>query len=170
MQGRDVILGLLCERDHTGYGIKEMIETQLQYFFDGTSGMIYPTLKKLEKEGKVTKQTVVQLDRPNKNVYSITPAGREDFMRYLSSEVDEEIIKSDFLMRLYFDENFKESRVRSLIEEELARKKVQLEKLGKNITDWQKNGMSEGQSLAYRYGRAYYEAMGAMLEKFLEEM
>lgn len=50
MQGKDVVLGLLNNKELTGYEIKEIFESQLKYFFDGSFGMIYPLLRKLENK------------------------------------------------------------------------------------------------------------------------
>lgn len=47
MNGRDVVLGILNGSDRTGYEINDILKTRLSYFYDGTYGMIYPTLRKL---------------------------------------------------------------------------------------------------------------------------
>lgn len=65
--------------------------------------MIYPTLRKLEKDGKILKEVVIQEGRPNKNIYAITESGKEEFDDYLQSEIDDETFKSDFLMRLFLE-------------------------------------------------------------------
>ena len=169
MQGRDVILGLLSERQHTGYEIKTLIEKRLKYFFDGTIGMIYPTLKKLEKEGKVEKMVVLQEGKPNKNVYTITDSGREEFDAYLKSAVSPEIIKSDFLMRLNFGKSLAPERVRELVEEELARKKADLALMTEVLPTWQETGMVPAQTLVFEYGKTYYQSVIALLEAFLAE-
>ena len=69
MKGRDVILGILSKQERTGYEIKEIFQSQLSYFYDGTYGMIYPTLKKLEQDGLVSKRVIMQTGKPNKNIY-----------------------------------------------------------------------------------------------------
>ena len=50
MRGRDVILGILNLSPKTGYEINDVLKNQLSFFYDGTYGMIYPTLRKLEAE------------------------------------------------------------------------------------------------------------------------
>lgn len=49
---RDVVLGLLMGKELSGYDIKIVFEDVFTHFFDGSFGMIYPTLRQLEKEGK----------------------------------------------------------------------------------------------------------------------
>lgn len=102
MKGREVILGILRNKPQTGYEINDVLKNQISYFYDGTYGMIYPTLKKLEQEGKVVKQTIIQADKPNKNVFSITAAGEKELQTYLNSDAVAEVFKSDFLMKLFF--------------------------------------------------------------------
>ena len=82
MKGRDVVLGILNNSPRTGYEINDILKNQLSYFYDGTLGMIYPTLRKLETEGKVKKEQISQDDKPNKKVYSITSKGKEEFKKY----------------------------------------------------------------------------------------
>ena len=52
LKGRDVVLGLLMGKELSGYDIKIVFEDVFTHFFDGSFGMIYPTLRQLEKEGK----------------------------------------------------------------------------------------------------------------------
>lgn len=56
VKGRDVVLGLLMEKELSGYDIKIVFEDVFTHFFDGSFGMIYPTLRQLEKEGKIKKK------------------------------------------------------------------------------------------------------------------
>lgn len=101
MKGRDVIPGILRNKPQIGYEINNVLKNQIFYFYDGTYGMIYPTLKKLEHESKVVKQTIIQADKPNNNVFSITTAGKKEFQTYLNPDTMAEVFKSDFLMKLF---------------------------------------------------------------------
>lgn len=102
MHVRDTILGMLMNKSLSGYDIKQSFEQLFSYFFDASFGTIYPTLKKLEGEGKITKETVPQEGKPNKHLYSITDKGREEFANYLHSPLERDVLRSDMLMRLYF--------------------------------------------------------------------
>ncbi|MGO2926966.1 MAG: PadR family transcriptional regulator, partial [Leuconostoc citreum] len=95
MKGREIILGILKNGPHTGYEINDILQTRLNHFFDATFGMIYPTLKKLEAEGLVTKQQVTQTDKPNKNIYQITDTGMTVFQKALREPTSDDVLKSD---------------------------------------------------------------------------
>lgn len=86
----------------SGYEIKQKFEDIFSYFYSSSYGTIYPMLHRMEKEGLLTKEIVIQDGRPNKNVYSITEKGKEQFNSYLYSPLEMDTFKSDFLMRLYF--------------------------------------------------------------------
>ena len=85
MTGKDIILGLLIEKSRSGYEINEVFETVFRYFYKTSYGMIYPTLRRLEKERLVEKNVVIQEGKPNKNIYNITKKGIEEFHCYLKS-------------------------------------------------------------------------------------
>ncbi|MGN7762487.1 PadR family transcriptional regulator [Paenibacillus sp. 22594] len=105
MNSQDVILGMLMKEALTGYQIKQLLENVFSNFYSSSYGTIYPTLARMEKEGLITKENVLQDGKPNKNLLNITPKGRECFKAYLLAPlVADSIRKSDFMMRLYFGE------------------------------------------------------------------
>ncbi|MEW9700811.1 PadR family transcriptional regulator [Paenibacillus sp. SI8] len=104
MTSQDVILGILMKKSHSGYDIKIVLESVFSYFYNASFGTIYPTLSKMEKEGLITKESVLQEGRPNKNVYSITDEGRNHFKGYMHSPIQPNEFKSDAMIRLYFGE------------------------------------------------------------------
>lgn len=170
MKGREVVLGLLSTHDGlTGYEINDIVRNQLNYFYDGGYGMIYPTLKKLEKEGLVTKEKITQDEKPNKNIFYITDSGKEEFELIVNQKTEPEVFKSDFLLKLYFGDSLSESKKRMFLKEELARKKEDLSALETNLNKWIKNGMSEYQRFTVDYGIAYYKATISIIEKKLSE-
>lgn len=164
MKGREIILGILKGGPHTGYEINDILQTRLNHFFDATFGMIYPTLKKLETEGLVTKRQVAQSDKPNKNVYQITPAGEETFLKALHEPTADEVFKSDFLMRLYFSQDLPDDEVCQFLDEEIARKTQKLSELQAQLDFWVSQGMTKTQRMTFDYGEAYYTATLATLQ------
>lgn len=158
MKGKDVILGILNLSPRTGYEINDILKNQLSFFYDGTYGMIYPTLRKLESEGMIEKKQVIQNGKPNKNIYSITKDGKKEFRKYMDSDVVPESIKSDFLLRLYLGRDIlSNNQVIELLNQEIDRKQKQLAFIQKNFKKWKENGMQELQELTLEYGVSYYE-------------
>lgn len=169
MKGKEVILGILHDRPRTGYEINEIIQSRLAHFFDGTYGMIYPTLKKLEQEGFVIKEQVSQSDKPNKNVYTITKEGIDYFQQAMLKPTADEVFKSDFLMRMYFSEYLDDQQVLMFIKEELKRKRQKLDSLESLQTQWVQSGMTKAQKVTFDYGVAYYQSAIQVLKEALKE-
>ena len=71
------ILGLLNYGDMTGYEIMEVFRDYLNYFWDAKTSQIYRELQSLEQKELARKTVVEQTGKPDKNVYSITPSGKE---------------------------------------------------------------------------------------------
>lgn len=170
MQGRDVILGILKRSNRTGYEINEILKDQLSYFYDGTYGMIYPTLRKLEKEGKISKEQIVQENKPNKNMYSITQSGEKEFNEYLTSNIQDDIYKSDFLMRLFFGDSLPKKNIIKAIEEEITRKNEKIDQLTGNYNAWKERGMTETQEITVKYGIVQYKAVVQLLNNELDRI
>ena len=170
MKGRDVILGILSNQERTGYEIKEIFQSQLSYFYDGTYGMIYPTLKKLEQDGLVSKRVIMQTGKPNKNIYSITASGEKELQKYLESNVIEESFKSDFLMRLFFGVNLTDEELIRLLKDEIKNKEKKIVQLTNNLKTWKDEGITKTQELTIRYGLAQYGATKAVLEEELKKI
>lgn len=167
MKGREIILGILQDEPHTGYEIKEVLQTRLSHFYDGTFGMIYPTLKKLEKEKLVTKEQITQSDKPNKNVYSITEIGKKEFAKAVLEPTSDEILKSDFLLRLYFSDYLSQQQIKQFIEVEIIHKQKKLDELKTQLDAWIAKGMTHGQKITFDYGVAYYSSTIDVLQNAL---
>jgi hypothetical protein len=78
-----MILGFLMSGPKTGYRLKA-ISGKLIMFYSITLNKIYPVLRKLEGSGYIKKEIVFQTGKPNKHLYSLTPA-RDIFSKSLKS-------------------------------------------------------------------------------------
>lgn len=151
MNIQDVILGLLSKQPYSGYEIKRHFEEYFSFFFDASFGTIYPTLSKMEGLKLITKESIKQEGKPDKNVYTITPAGSEKFRFYLHSPADKEVLRSDFFMHLYFGDMADEGAMEALLRRTLEEKqhmyedlKQKLEQLDPTMTPYQKLCMELG--------------------------
>jgi len=168
MNSQDVILGLLLNRPRSGYEIKTAFEAPLAYFFDASFGTIYPTLAKLEKLGYIERESVVQDNRPNKNVYSITESGRERFMEYLNSPLDTETYRSDFMVRLFFGEHQSREKLIEWIRGEIEQSKLEARKIREERLRWDPH-MSPSQTICANLGIELNESKIRVLEEGLRQ-
>lgn len=63
------ILGFLNYGPMSGYDIVKAFESSLQFFWHAQNSHIYLELKKLEKQGYICGEIVIQSDRPNKGFF-----------------------------------------------------------------------------------------------------
>ncbi|AFM25096.1 PadR family transcriptional regulator [Desulfomonile tiedjei] len=102
MDIQSILLGFLMRNSMTGYDLKKAFSISFAFFSGLSYGSIYPALRKMEKNGLITKQVEIQDGAPNRKVYTITETGRTEFLNSLKSPLSPEQPKSTFLMRLFF--------------------------------------------------------------------
>lgn len=99
MNVRGICLAILFRGDTTGYDIrKASSEGDYSYFVDASFGSIYPALNRLESDGLVTCRLEPQEGKPARKVYSITEAGRSEFLKELSTPPKPDVFRSEFLL------------------------------------------------------------------------
>ncbi len=95
------LLALLAKEPAHGYELKTLLEQTFgQAYPSPNIGQIYVTLQRLERDGLVASQDVVQATRPNKRVYELTPAGREALAAWIDEPSEGPRIRDDFFMKL----------------------------------------------------------------------
>jgi DNA-binding PadR family transcriptional regulator len=99
------LLGLLSWEPMSGYDIKKHFDEFVQFFWSESYGNIYPTLKRLLKKGLVTRRVEKTSGKPDRVIYTITPAGKKDLIDWYSEPIPAPKIRSELLLRLYFGES-----------------------------------------------------------------
>lgn len=131
MDVKTIILGFLNEREMSGYDIKHAFSNCIGFFYDASFGAIYPALRKLEEEGLVTKQEIVQSGKPNKILYSITDSGRKLFHQEMISPIVPPVLRSDLLVKIFFAQGRSNTEQQTLLASGLDMQKKMLEKTTK---------------------------------------
>jgi DNA-binding PadR family transcriptional regulator len=78
------ILGLLKDRAMHGYELKKELTAQLGEFWQVSYGSLYPTIRRLERNGAVERVYAGSDVNRRKNIYKITQLGEEVFESRLS--------------------------------------------------------------------------------------
>ena len=96
------ILGLISNGDKTGYEIMTVFRDSLNHFWTAQTSQIYRELQTMEKSGWITQTHVAQAGRPDKHVFSITPAGHEELLRWLRQDNLPAGYRNPFLLKTFF--------------------------------------------------------------------
>lgn len=97
------ILGFLNHGSMTGYDLKKVMDNSTQFFWHAELSQIYPTLKRLEKDGLVDVHVTPQEGKPDRKEYSITGRGREELINWLHEPLDQiPATKSPVLLKFFF--------------------------------------------------------------------
>lgn len=91
----------------TGYDLSKAFGSSVKFFWHAQASHIYLELNKLEQKQLVTCELVLQTEKPNKKVYSITEYGKKEFMNWLCSENNSfsKGTKDPFLVKIFFSGN-----------------------------------------------------------------
>ena len=100
------LLGLLNYGSMTGYELDKAFKASLSFFWQAKTSQIYRELDAMERGGWLTSERVIQNEKPNKRVYTLTEAGKAELQQWLSSPetdlADAMRVRSAFLMRVFF--------------------------------------------------------------------
>src|ERR1051325_3902257 len=156
MDVRTICLGILTRGDATGYEIKKLFDDDgYQHFVEASFGSIYPALNRLTDEGYVSVREESQEKRPDRKVYSITPAGRTAFIASLLKPLPEDRHRSPFVFDMLFSDLLPTARVDSMIDAYKAQDEAKLAQLNAGNTCEK----TQGEEFANGFGRAIYIAM-----------
>jgi len=123
------ILGILSNKPRTGYDIHKLVKTRMGSFWDIGYSQIYPTLRRLEKEGILTKKVEINEQGQNRKVYSITNEGKNKLKGWLTKPAKPETFKFEVLLKIAFGDQVPKDEIIKHIEELKARNTAKLENI-----------------------------------------
>ncbi len=97
------ILGIINRKPSTGYDITKEFNDSLVEFWYAKHSQIYPELKKLTDEGLILFETIIQGEKLEKKLYTITEKGKKSLQKWLEKDEPLEPTPKDiFKLRAYF--------------------------------------------------------------------
>ncbi|MEA3309264.1 MAG: PadR family transcriptional regulator, partial [Chloroflexota bacterium] len=126
MSLKHALLGFLSYQPMTGYDLKQHFDRSIYYFWNANLSQIYPTLSKMKGEGWLTMEVEYQEDRPNRKVYHVTTAGREELRRWLQEPVAVAPVRDAFLIKTFFSGQLAKEKVLSQLRHHLTLHQEQL--------------------------------------------
>ena len=98
---RHAVMALLAKEPAHGYELKVALEQTFGAAYPALNvGQIYTTLSRLERDGLVRGTDIAQRRRPNKRVYELTAAGREQLREWVDEPVEGPRLRDDFFTKL----------------------------------------------------------------------
>ncbi|MGW7545962.1 PadR family transcriptional regulator [Streptomyces sp. NPDC054770] len=79
---RNAVMAALLEGEASGYDLAKGFDATVANFWTATPQQLYRELERMAAEGLVTARVVEQERRPNKRLFSLTPAGRDAVRAY----------------------------------------------------------------------------------------
>lgn len=120
MDVKTVCLGMLTDGAASGYDLKKHFESSFGHFFSAGYGSIYPALASLAANGLVSCRCVPQDGKPDRKVYSITPAGRAALQAELDKPNPSHKVRSEFLATICFAHLMTPEQLTTVLDSRLA--------------------------------------------------
>ncbi len=108
------ILGFLNYGPLTGYELKKIFDNSVQHFWPADQSQIYRTLGRLVTNHLAEVERVRQESRPDRKVYTITDAGRQEFRRWMTTTLPIQDNRSAELIQVFFAAQLSDQQVLDL--------------------------------------------------------
>ena len=102
--------------EQSGYDLLKLAEKSVGFFWTPARSQLYALLPKLLKRGLARSRTVRQTRRPDKQLYTITPAGEQALRRGLDERLGSPVNRNPFALKLFFGQHRDREKVRAEIE------------------------------------------------------
>lgn len=96
------ILGFISYIPLTGYELKKLFDSSVRHFWAADQSQIYRTLAQLTADGLVEMEVAEQTNRPDRKVYSITPAGRQALQQWVEGPFSGGDPRNAILLNTFF--------------------------------------------------------------------
>ncbi|WP_218081597.1 PadR family transcriptional regulator [Anthocerotibacter panamensis] len=115
------LLGFLREEPLTGYDLKtQCFDKSVAHFWPADQAQIYRTLEKMVAQGWVSSHLEVQHNRPNRKVYTLTPAGETALYRWLVQPQGLPTHRDPLLIQVFFADQLSDPELLNLLTRQLT--------------------------------------------------
>ncbi|HUN24454.1 MAG TPA: PadR family transcriptional regulator [Anaerolineales bacterium] len=173
------ILGFLDYSPMSGYDLKKFFDQSIVHFWSATQSHIYKALEKLEEDGFVSAEIILQDGKPNRKQYQLTPAGREELHRWVVTPLPLSPTREAWLIQIFFSHASSNAEVIALLQNRAEQIKANLaafqqEKTTHPSTERASLPGVERKSRLWKltgeYGAAYYQAELVWLEDAIRKI
>lgn len=116
---RNAILAALLQDPSSGYDLAKGFDATTANFWTATPQQLYRELDRMESQGLISAEVVEQEKRPNKRVFSPTPAGEDEMRAYSQRKPKPAAIRDELLVQVQAIESGDAEAVRAAIGERI---------------------------------------------------
>ena len=163
-----VVLGLLADDERSGYDLLKRIEGSVGYMWAPARSQLYAVLPRLVRGGLARRRVVRQSDRPDKQLYRATAAGREAFRRWLDEA--EARTEDELLLKVFFGRHASPEALRDQLERYRSDQRARLAEYAAIEREIAADPASRHGYLTLRYGIALQRTRLRWLGEALREL
>ncbi len=97
---RHAVLAALLEGEASGYELSKRFDVSVANFWSATPQQLYRELERLESGGLLDARVVEQQRRPNKRVFTLTDAGRDELHAFTTQPARPMAMRDELLVKL----------------------------------------------------------------------
>ncbi|MFF7723919.1 PadR family transcriptional regulator [Streptomyces luteogriseus] len=121
------VLAALLEGEASGYELSKVFDASLANFWASTPQQLYRELDRLARDGLIEARVVRQERRPDKRMFTLTEAGREDLRSFAATPPRRPTaIRDELLIKIQAMDGADPDATRALVEEREARARGKL--------------------------------------------
>ncbi|WP_138501778.1 PadR family transcriptional regulator [Nostoc sp. PA-18-2419] len=95
------ILAALVDAPCSGYDLAKRFDGSVGFFWSASHQQIYRELSKLEDQGWVGCETILQAGRPDKKLYRVTDLGEQQLKEWIAQPCQPTPTKDDLLVKIF---------------------------------------------------------------------
>jgi len=131
------LLGLLYGGAGHGYDLHRKVVSDLGQVWHLSQGQAYSILKRLENQGDISVEDIIQEKLPSRQLLHMTPSGKKRFLEWLyaPSGGSTRAIRMEFVTRLYFLHIYMPEKLTDAFERQRMEAKSHISRLEKLRTE-----------------------------------
>ncbi len=95
------ILAALVDAPCSGYDLAKRFDGSVGFFWSASHQQIYRELSKLEDQGWISCETILQAARPDKKLYRVTDLGEQQLTEWIAQPCEPTPTKDDLLVKIF---------------------------------------------------------------------
>jgi DNA-binding PadR family transcriptional regulator len=123
---RHALMAALLEGEASGYDLAKGFDASVANFWAATPQQLYRELDRMAADGLVRAEVVHQEKRPDKRLFSLTPAGRRALREFTARPPRAGVIRDELLVQVQAVDDGDEAAVRRALEERKARTEAKI--------------------------------------------